>query len=102
LHSKIVVFCLLFFLAFTGFCQDSTYLKTAYAGGYLLVDEHQTWKLDRVFINGGEGYSIQINALNFEASYSSGDTIRMPYYIAEMELLDRKDLVLFELYFKVE
>ncbi|OFZ66503.1 MAG: hypothetical protein A3D92_05015 [Bacteroidetes bacterium RIFCSPHIGHO2_02_FULL_44_7] len=98
----LTVSCFLLFLVFKGIAQDSTFLKTAYAGAYLLVPEGQTWKLDRAFINSGDTYSIQINSSNFESYYTSGDTIRLPFYSAEMELLDKKDLVLYQLYFKRE
>jgi hypothetical protein len=83
------------------FCQDSTFYKSAYAGGYLVVPENETWELDRVFVNGGDAYSIQVSNSNFkQTAFNYGDTLKIPYYIAEMELLDNKEMVQYQFYFK--
>lgn len=87
-------------ISFVGLCQDSTsFIKYAYAGSHLVVPSNEHWQFQRAFINGGDSYSIQINKNNFSDHYSAGDTIRLPYYIAEMELLTNKDLVQYQLYF---
>jgi hypothetical protein len=80
--------------------QDSTVYKSAYSGGYLIVPENESWTLNKVFINSGDAYSIKVSNSNFEPAYNSGDTIRTPYYIAEMELLDKQDFVQYQFYFK--
>lgn len=98
------IFILAFFLSVSqiSFCQDSTLYKSAYAGGYLVVPENETWELDRVFVNGGDAYSIQVSNSNFkQTALHFGDTITTPYYIAEMELLDNRDMVQYQFYFKL-
>lgn len=95
-------FCLIIFCLITvnTFAQDSTFYKSAYAGGYLVVPQNENWELDRVFVNDGEAYSIQISNTNFDVNYIAGDTIRTPYYIAEMELLNNRTMVQYQFYFK--
>lgn len=88
-------------LTHISFSQDSTLYKSAYAGGYLVVPENETWELDRVFVNGGDAYSIQVSNSNFkQTAFNYGDTLKVPYYIAEMELLSNKEMVQYQFYFK--
>lgn len=87
-------------LTLSSYAQDSTFYKSAYAGGHLVVPVNENWLLDRVFVNGGDAYSIQVANTNFNLNYISGDTIRAPYYIAEMELLSNKEMVQYQFYFK--
>lgn len=82
------------------FGQDSTFYKSTYAGSHMIVPENETWEVDRVFVNGGDAYSIQVANTNFNETYHAGDTIRAPYYIAEMELLSSKEMVQYQFYFK--
>lgn len=91
--------CILF-LSRCALGQDSTFYKSAYAGSHMIVPQNEKWKLDRVFVNGGDAYSIQVANTNFNETYHSGDTIRAPYYIAEMELLSNKEMVQYQFYFK--
>ena len=86
-------------ISFSSIGQDSTLYKSAYAGGYIVVPENENWEVDRVFVNDGDAYSIQISNSNFKESYHAGDTIRTPYYIAEMELLSNKEMVQYQFYF---
>ncbi len=88
------------FLSFSAFGQDSTFYKSGYAGGHIIVPQNEHWQLDRVFINGGDAYSIQVANTNFKEVYYSGDTITAPYYIAEMELLSNREMVQYQFYFK--
>ncbi len=102
-----VLRCSLFVLLFAsnsllGFAQDSTYYISAYAGGHIIVPEDETWVIDRAFVNDGDAYSIQISNSNFKPSYTSGDTIQLPYYSADMELLDDTDMVQYQLYYRKE
>ncbi len=99
--KQLVALFILCFLGSPVFGQDSTYFKSGYAGGYLVVPKGENWLLDRAFVNDGTAYSIKINNSNFQSSYSSGDTIRLPYYIAEMELLDKKEMVQYQLYIRL-
>ena len=65
----------------------------------MIVPENENWQLARVFVNGGDAYSIQVANTNFNETYHSGDTIRAPYYLAEMELLSNKEMVQYQFYF---
>ncbi len=96
MKSVLFILC---FVAFAASAQETLY-KSAYSGGYLVVPKSESWKIDRVFINDGAAYSIQVANSNFKKQYHSGDTIRAPYYIAEMELLSKNDLVQYQFYFK--
>jgi len=80
------------------FSQDTTFLKITYAGNKLTVPENKIWKIDRVFISEGGQYAIQISTNNFSTIYNPKDTIVLPLYIPEMELLNRKDMVQFHFY----
>lgn len=80
--------------------QDSTFVKMAYGGSYITVPQGESWGIERVFITGNDGYSIQVSNNNFQSSYSSSDTIRVPHYIAEMEMLSPEDMLQFKFYIK--
>ena len=41
--------------------QDSTFYKSAYAGGYIIVSQDESWEIDRAFVNDGDAYSIKIS-----------------------------------------
>ena len=87
-------------LSYSAFGQDSTIYKSTYAGSHMIVPENENWQLYRVFVNGGDAYSIQVGNTNFNETYHAGDTIHAPYYIAEMELLSNKEMVQYQFYFK--
>ena len=78
--------------------QDSSFVKIAYGGSYMTVPEREHWGIERVFITGNDGYSIQVSNNNFQSYYSSSDTIRVPHYIAEMEMLSGADMPQFKFY----
>ena len=80
--------------------QDSTFVKVAYGGSYITVPEGENWGIERVFITGNDGYSIQVSNTNFQPSYSSLDTIRVPHYIAEMEMLSPNDMLQYKFYIR--
>ena len=80
--------------------QDSTFLKMAYGGSYITVPQGESWGIERVFITGNDGYSIQVSNDNFDVKYSALDTIRVPHYIAEMEMLSAGDMLQFKFYIK--
>lgn len=88
------------FLSHFAFGQDSTFYKSTYAGSQLIVPANENWQLDRVFVNGGDAYSIQVANSHFNETYLAGDTIRVPFYIAEMELLSNQEMVQYQFYFK--
>lgn len=87
-------------LSYSAFGQDSTFYKSVYAGSHMIVPQDENWKLDRVFVNSGDAYSMQVANTNFKETYTSGDTIQVPYYITEMELLSNKEMVQYKFYFK--
>ena len=60
--------------------------KVVIAGSYLVVPCGKCWKIDKLFISTDNGYNIQINKNLLNPVYHAGDTIRLPYYVAEMEL----------------
>ena len=96
----LVIFLLGILFVLTSSANAQTQVrKSGYGGGYLIVPENTTWKVDRAFVQDGDMYSIQIASKHFRESYLPGDTIRFPYYVAEMELLTKKDMVLYSLYF---
>jgi hypothetical protein len=86
------------FWVLIGYSQDTSFVKSAYGGSSITVPAGVTWQVDRVFVNNGTGYNIQIRNANFKSSYSSGEKIFVPLYIAEMELLDKKEEVFYIFY----
>lgn len=80
--------------------QDSTFVKRSYGGSYIAVPDGERWEIERVFITGNDGYSIQVSNTNFQPSYSSLDTIRVPHYMAEMEMLSPNDLLQYKFYIR--
>jgi hypothetical protein len=80
--------------------QDSTILKIAYSGSYFTVPPGKVWVLNRAFINDGGQYNIAISNNNFLSEYSENEKIQLPYYIPEIELLNSKQLMQYQLYFK--
>ena len=80
--------------------QDSTFVKMAYGGSYITVPQGESWGIERVFITGNDGFSIQVSNDNFAADYAALDTIQVPLYIAEMEMLSPGDMLQFKFYIK--
>ena len=101
---QLFLISLLSLLSFFTFGQneDSTLYKSGYAGGYLIVPVDKSWKIDHAFVSDGTAYSIKVSNENFELIYKAGDTIKLPYYIAEMELLSSKEMVQYQLYIQQE
>lgn len=93
------VLSFLFFLGFgTYYAQDTSFVKSAYGGSSLTVPEGVSWRVEKAFINSGDGYNILVSNSNFKPVYASGEKLQTPYYMAEMELLDKKDGVFYILY----
>lgn len=78
--------------------QDSSFVKSYYGGSSVKVPEHKIWTIDKAFITGGDGYNIKIATGNFKISYTAGETINFPYYIAEMELITDKSMMSYIVY----
>ncbi len=72
--------------------------KVAIAGSYLVVPASKSWQIDKVFISTDNGYTIQINKNILKPVYYAGDTIRLPYYVAEMELAGKVNPAQYTLY----
>jgi hypothetical protein len=75
--------------------------KTCYAGGYIIVPKAQVWQIDKVFIGKADGYNILISNTNFKSMYTSGDTLKAPYYLSEMELFSDKESLQYIFYLNV-
>ena len=95
-------YLLLVFLASlsTLYAQDSTFVKTIYAGSKLEVPKGKTWVIEKAFINAGDGYNIKINNANFKPQYSQKEPLLVPSYVAEMELISDKNTIWFQLHIK--
>jgi len=94
----------LFFLCLMGlgiyYAQDTSFVKSAYGGSSLTIPEGVSWKIEKAFINSGDGYNILVSNSNFKPVYASGEKLQTPYYMAEIELLDKKDGVFYILYIR--
>jgi hypothetical protein len=97
--SKLFSFFLLIWIG-KSLAQDTTFVKFAYGGSSLTVPEGVSWKIEKAFINSGDGYNILVSNSNFNPVYVSGVKLQTPYYMAEMELLDKKDGVFYILYIR--
>jgi hypothetical protein len=97
--SKLFSFFLLIWIG-TSFAQDTAFVKSAYGGSSLTIPEGVSWMIEKAFINSGDGYNILVSNSNFNPVYVSGEKLQTPYYMAEMELLDKKDGVFYILYIR--
>ena len=97
---KYRVFLIVLSLATFGFSQDTTLLRSCYGGGSLTVPQGVSWTIEKAYINSGDGYNILVSNANFKPLYRSGEKLQTPYYIAEMELLDKKDGVFYIFYLR--
>ena len=82
------------------FAQDTTLVKSCYGGGSLTVPNGVTWVIEKAYINSGDGYNILVSNANLKKMYFSGEKLQTPYYMAEMELLDKKDGVFYIFYLR--
>lgn len=68
--------------------DTSLIVKTVYFSSPLIVPANKVWKIHRVFVsNNTFNVGCCFNLKN--KVYYSGDTIRFPYYIPEMDLLEQ-------------
>jgi hypothetical protein len=65
-----------------------------------VVPKNKTWEIKRAYISGDDAYNIKISTSCFKNTYSAGDTIRIPFYVAEMELLSGNSIKTYQLYIK--
>lgn len=80
--------------------QDSTFVKTVYAGSSLEVPNGKIWMVESAFINSGDGYNIKVSTYNFKEAYTQNKRIIAPMFVTEMELLSNKNAIWFQLYIK--
>jgi len=64
------------------------------------VPEGFSWEIEKAYINSGDGYNILVSNSNFKPKYRSGEKLQTPYYMAEMELLDKKEGVFYIFYLR--
>ena len=60
-------------------------------GSYISPAEGLSWEIKQVYISAGM-YQIKVNKENFPESLTSNDTLYMPSWIAEQELLDAEGM----------
>jgi hypothetical protein len=78
-------------------CTFSTVLlaqeKKVYSmpASYISPAEGTSWEIKQVYISAGM-YQIKVNKQNFPESLTANDTLYMPIWIAEQELLDAEGM----------
>lgn len=97
---KSLIYLILFTAGLQAFSQDSTFVKTVLAGSKITVPEDKIWVVNKVYVNNGEGYNILVNIEEFTEKYKHQTPIQVPSYIPEMELLDTKSTIWFQLHLK--
>ena len=60
-------------------------------GSYISPAEGVSWEIQNVYISAGM-YQIKVNKQNFPESLTANDTLYMPSWIAEQELLDAEGM----------
>jgi len=60
-------------------------------GSYISPSEGVSWEIKQVYISAGM-YQIKVNKKTFPASLTANDTLYMPSWIAEQELLDAEGM----------
>jgi hypothetical protein len=89
-----IILCVVFYLNDTK-AQDTTFVRSFYMGSTIKVPEGKKWFIERAYISANDGYNIRIGVDNFKTAYSSKDDLIIPFYCAEMELLDNNNSVFF-------
>ena len=60
-------------------------------GSYISPAEGVSWEINQVYISAGM-YQIKVNKESFPESLTANDTLYMPSWIAEQELLDAEGM----------
>ena len=80
-------------LIFIAFCFNLTaqqsFSKTIFQGAYVVVPNNELWEINEVYVSGGGAYNFKVSNSNFKPYYKSGDTLRAPFYLPEMNFLDK-------------
>ena len=87
------LFITFLFLANLVSAQDTTFVKSFYGGSKIIIPANKKWVIEKAFVSSGDGYNIQINLSHFKREYKTEETLLIPYYISEMELLSDKNMV---------
>ena len=69
---------------------QETFSKTIFQGTYVVVPNNELWELNEVYVSAGGAYNFKVSNSNFKAHYKSGDTLRAPFYLPEMNFLDNQ------------
>ena len=78
--------------------KDTSFVKIVYAGTRTVVPENEQWLVDKIFVSDGGEHNIKIANTHFKHNYQEKDTIKAPFYVPEMELLDDRSMVQYILY----
>lgn len=78
---------ILLFLHFKVTAQVN-FSKTIFQGAYVVVPNNELWELNEVYVSGGGAYNFKVSNSNFKPHYNSGDTLRAPFYLPEMNFLE--------------
>lgn len=92
---RIVLLSLFFFHFNMVKAQDTTFVRSFYQGTTVHVPNGKKWKIEQAFISANDGYNIKISQHYFNGFYASNEKLVIPYYCAEMELLDNKNSIFF-------
>ncbi len=97
---KPLIFLFFLILCCHSWAQDTTFVKSFYGGSTAKVPPNKVWKIEKAYISANDGYNILISQKNFKESYNAEEAISFPYYIAEMELLSKKESVAYLVYIR--
>jgi len=82
--------------------SDTSFVKSFFGGSSFTIPAGKRWTIEKAYISSNDGYNILINKNTFSGPFKSGEKLSIPYYIPEMELLSKKDMVSYLLYIKEE
>ena len=87
MRKTLLIFCFIFSTVLLA--QE----KKVYSmpGSYISPTDGTTWEIKQVYISAGM-YQIKVNKKSFPESLTANDTLYMPSWIAEQELLDAEGM----------
>ena len=90
-----ITLLILFFNIKIAKAQDTTFVRSFYQGTTVHVPNGKKWKIEQAYISANDGYNIKISQHSFKEFYARNEILVIPYYCAEMELLDKRSSVYF-------
>ena len=87
MKSQLLILCLTFSTVLLA-QQKKVY---SMPGSYISPAEGVIWEIQNVYISAGM-YQIKVNKQSFPESLTANDTLYMPSWIAEQELLDAEGM----------